>query len=275
MTASGALNLRTSGNLTLAAGAPVAGSGAGTAVTLVAGGAFTNNAGGDAIRLGGGGRFLVYSQNPASDNRGGIAYSFKQYNATLATAVQGTGNGFLYAVAPTLTLTGVAKTYDGTTAFPSGSAGYSATGTIDGDSVALAPSAGSYDTKNAGTGKTVTLSGVAAQDAIDPTGAAVFGYKLAPLAANNTIGTITRAPLTIAPTNGSKIYDGTTAAAALPTVSGLMPGDTVTGLAELYPSKNVGTYELSVAPGFSVNDGNNGAYNRAHHSRNIRQLDYQ
>src|SRR5439155_10974068 len=124
------------------------------------------------------GRFLVYSQNPASDNRGGIAYSFKQYNATLATAVQGTGNGFLYAIAPTLTLTGVAKTYNGTTAFPSGPADYSGTGTIDGDSVALAPSAGSYDTRNVGTGKTVTLSGVAAQDAVDPTGAAVFGYKL-------------------------------------------------------------------------------------------------
>jgi filamentous hemagglutinin family protein len=341
VTASGALNLRTSGNLTLAAGAPVAGSGAGTAVTLVAGGAFTNNAGGDAIRVGGGGRFLVYSQNPASDNRGGLAYSFKQYNATLATAVQGTGNGFLYAVAPTLTLTGVAKTYDGTTAFPSGSAGYSGTGTIDGDTVALAPSAGSYDTKSAGTGKTVTLAGVATQDAVDPTGAAIFGYTLAPLAANNTIGTIARAPLTlsavadtktydgttassamptvsglvagdlvtglsqifdsrnagartlsvgsgfsvtdgfgganyavttktaagaitpaaltITPTNGSKIYDGTTAAAAVPTVSGLIPGDTVTSLAEIFPSKNVGTYQLSVAPGFSVNDGNNGA----------------
>ena len=45
---------------------------------------------------------------------------------------------------------------------------------------------------------------------------------------------VTPAPLTITATTNTKIYDSTTTAAALPTVSGLVGGDTVTGLSEAY-----------------------------------------
>jgi hypothetical protein len=39
------------------------------------------------------------------DNRGGLAYDFKQYNATFGVTApaQAAGNGFLYTLAPTIT----------------------------------------------------------------------------------------------------------------------------------------------------------------------------
>jgi hypothetical protein len=72
-------------------------------------------------------------------------------------------------------------------------------------------------------------------------------------------GTITPAPLTITAVTNSKIYDGNTSAAAVPTVVGLFAPDTVTGLAETYDTPNVGSAKtLSVVSTYTVNDGNGG-----------------
>jgi hypothetical protein len=140
---------------------------------------------------------------------------------------------------------------------PPGPAGIVSTGAIDNDAVTLPPATGSYDTKNAGSGKTVTLTGLALGTAIDSTGAAVFGYQLAPLSPANTIGTITPAALTIAAAPNTKTYDGTVASSATPTASGLVAGDTLTELAESFDSRNAGSRTLSVT-GFAVGDGNGG-----------------
>ena len=73
-------------------------------------------------------------------------------------------------------------------------------------------------------------------------------------------GTITPAPLTIKATANTKVYDGTVIAGAVPTTTGLLQGDTVTGLAETYSSKNVlgnGGSDLIVST-YTVNDGNSG-----------------
>ena len=75
-------------------------------------------------------------------------------------------------------------------------------------------------------------------------------------------GTITPATLTIAATTNTKVYDGTTSAAALPTTSGLKGSDTVTGLSESYTAYSaLGTNKsvLRVNSGYSINDGNGGA----------------
>src|SRR5207247_771960 len=82
-------------------------------------------------------------------------------------------------------------------------------------------------------------------------------YKLAPLAAGNTIGTIAPAALTLAAVSTFKTYDGTTGSAT-PTVTGLVAGDAISNLAQSYDSKNAGARTLSVNPGFTINDGNNG-----------------
>src|SRR5205085_9728454 len=113
----------------------------GGAITL-AGQAFTNNAGGSALVPSSGNRFLVYSNNnPDNDTRGGLAYNFKQYRATYGvTTVQGTGNGFLYTIAPTITpslIGSVSKGYDGTTTATLAGGNYYLSGAIDGDTVTL------------------------------------------------------------------------------------------------------------------------------------------
>ena len=60
--------------------------------------------------------------------------------------------------------------------------------------------------------------------------------------------TVTPAPLTITAVSDTKTYDGTTAAAAIPIVSGLVGTDTVTGLSETFSTGDVGTGKaLSVA----------------------------
>src|SRR6185437_13286961 len=73
-------------------------------------------------------------------------------------------------------------------------------------------------------------------------------------------GTITKATLDISAASDSKTYDGTTSSSQTPTVSGLQPGDTVTGKTQAFNSKNVlglNGSTLSVT-GYVVNDGNSG-----------------
>ncbi len=73
--------------------------------------------------------------------------------------------------------------------------------------------------------------------------------------------TISPANLTITAAACTKTYDGTTSAAAIPTVVGLQGTDTVTSLTEAYASKDVlGTNGSTlVVIGYTVNDGDGGA----------------
>jgi hypothetical protein len=76
---------------------------------------------------------------------------------------------------------------------------------------------------------------------------------------NNTTGAIQARALTVTAAYNSKPYDGTTAAAAVPTITTgtLAAGDTAS-FSEAYAGKNAGT-GLTLIPSGSVNDGNNGA----------------
>ena len=184
----GALKLVAGNRLTLNAG--ITSQATGTAIEL-AGQAFTNNAGANALSTPNG-RWLVWSANPAADTRGGLSYDFKQYNASYGSStVAGSGNGFLYSLAPTLTaqLVGnVTKPYDGTTAATLAPGNYAVSGTIDGDTVALnTPTTGHYDTPGVGTGKTVTSSGLGITSA-ENGGKPVHGYQIAQ--ASGAVGTI-------------------------------------------------------------------------------------
>src|SRR5205823_12623292 len=109
--------------------------GGGDSLVVVAGGTFITTPGASALEPGAG-RWLVYSTDPAADTRGGLVYNFKQYNATYGvTVVLGTGNGFLYSIAPSITpsLIGtVTKGYDGTTTATPAGGNYSLSGAIDG-----------------------------------------------------------------------------------------------------------------------------------------------
>ncbi|MDG9924301.1 MULTISPECIES: filamentous hemagglutinin N-terminal domain-containing protein [unclassified Pseudomonas] len=184
----GALKLEAGNNLTL--NASITSQATGTAIEL-AGQTFINNVGSNALSTPNG-RWLVWSANPAGDTRGGLDYDFKQYNASYGTTtVAGSGNGFLYSLAPTLSaqLVGtVAKTYDGTTSAALSAANYALSGSIDGDAVLLnTPTTGRYDNASVGTGKTVTSSGLSIIS-VDSAGKPVYGYQIAEASGN--VGTI-------------------------------------------------------------------------------------
>ncbi len=126
----------------------------------------------------------------------------------------------------------------------------STAGLASGDTAAFSET---YNTKNAGTGLTLTPAGSVS----DGNG----GHNYAVTFVSVTTGVINKAPLTITAAANAKTYDGTTSAAATPTVAGLQgSSDTVTGLSETYDNKNAGTGKtLSVAAGYTVSDGNGGA----------------
>ena len=75
----------------------------------------------------------------------------------------------------------------------------------------------------------------------------------------NTTGSVTVRAITVAAAANTKVYDGTTAAATLPTIisGSLATGDTAT-FSEGYGTKNAGT-GLTLTPADSINDGNGGA----------------
>jgi hypothetical protein len=66
------------------------------------------------------------------------------------------------------------------------------------------------------------------------------------------------APLTITAVTNAKLYDGTTSARGIPTVTGLQGNDTVTSLAEAYTDPSPGTAKTLIVTGYTVNDGAGG-----------------
>ena len=184
---------------------------------------FINNAGSSALSVGLGKYRRIWSTNTdpfninTGDDIGGLNYAFKQYNATYGTStVLGSGNGLLYTYAPTLTvsLTGsVSKTYDGKTSASLTSDNYNLSGQANNDIVTITQTSGQYNDKNAGSGKTVTVTlsndSIAATDSNDKD---VYGYKLNKNTVSGAIGTINPKTLTLAPTVQDKVFDGTTEA---------------------------------------------------------------
>ena len=75
----------------------------------------------------------------------------------------------------------------------------------------------------------------------------------------DTTGLINQASLTITATTNTKTYDATTSAAAIPTFSGLLGSDSVTGLGEVYANANAGAGKILSVSSYTVNDGNGGA----------------
>jgi filamentous hemagglutinin family protein len=209
------------GNITLASGGTIAG---GTGVTLTAANAFINNAGASALSSATG-RWLVYSANPAGNTAGGLSAGFIQYKAAAGTApntVAAGLNGFLYALAPTVTVTGLVgtseKAYDASTGnAPLTDANLSRTGFLNGEKFSLV-GAGTYTSSDAASGIKVTASGNAANYTFtDATGTIpVFGYTLAGLNSSANIGVIDPRQLTINIVNNpTKTYNATTTATLL------------------------------------------------------------
>ena len=231
------------------------------------GGNFINLAGSGALASSASSKWHVYSFDVAGDNRGGLVYDFKQYNANYLDPVVGIGtglghgNGFIYADAPVISasLTGpITKTYNGDNLATVTAANFTSTGAIDGDSVTINNTGATYADKNAGSAKSVTASGLSL--AATNGAATVYGYQFAPTTLSANVGTIRQANLTLNASSVTKTYDGTTSAAGAVGIVGLVAGDSVSA-SQSFASKNVlGTNgsTLNVNAGYIVNDGNSG-----------------
>ena len=147
--------------------------------------------------------------------------------------------------AATLTVTGITaanKVYDGTTDATLDTSGATLVGAVAGDDVTLDASGatGTFDTKDVGTGKTVSVSGLLLSGADAP------NYVVTQ---PTTTADITAATLTVTGiTAAGKVYDGTTDATldtSGATLMGVVAGDVVTldasGATGTFDTKDVGT----------------------------------
>src|SRR5262249_12531845 len=107
-----------------------------------------------------------------------------------------------------------------------------------------------FDSKNAGA-RTLAVTGYTVND-----GNSGNNYTVATTAA---AGSISQRAITVTAQTNSKTYDGTTSAAAAPTltVGSIATGDTA-AFTEVYADKNAGTGK-TLTPTGAVNDGNGGA----------------
>ena len=235
-------------------------------ITIVSGRNFVNTIGVNVFTPGTGKNWQVWSTNPASDTRNGLVYDFKQYNAVYGSStVAGTGNGLFYSVAPVITASAVgstSKVYDGATNASVTNANLTLSGAIDGDAVALAGTlSGAYNNADAGTGKTVLISGFSLGTTTS-NGKAVYGYSLASTSASAAIGTITPKALTISGmTAVNRAYDGTTAVSLTGgTLNGLVGTETIgfSGQLAAVAVKDVGAAKAVTVSGITLANSGSG-----------------
>ena len=182
------------------------------------------------------------------------SYAISENGAT-ATSTDGSTYRFVttgtltvdpLALSGTATIIGINKPYDGTAAAAGGSAALnSLNGVINGDSVSLSATSGTYaNGANAGGTETVNLTGVML------TGSKSGDYTLGSLTYSGS-GQITPATLTV---SGTKIYDATTGFALNQlAIAGGANGETVTLTSGTgtSTSANVGTYAGSSLSGLA------------------------
>uniref|UniRef100_UPI0035CB8655 beta strand repeat-containing protein n=1 Tax=uncultured Methylobacterium sp. TaxID=157278 RepID=UPI0035CB8655 len=227
VTTSGAVSLTSAGTITLASGAGVSGA----SPVIAAGGAFVNNAGSGGVTATSG-RWLVYSADSAGDTFGGLdSANTAVWNTPAGGTVSATGNRYVFAEQPTLTITttNLSKSYgDDASASVAGAYGVgglrpAVAGAYLGDSLAAALS-GTPAVTSAGSAGTASVAGSPYTITADISGlTSPAGYAIA---AANT-GRLTVAPRAVTVT-GTRVYDGgTDAAAGILTLGNVVAGDAV------------------------------------------------
>ncbi|MFK7091388.1 YDG domain-containing protein, partial [Chromobacterium violaceum] len=222
--------------------------------------------GSDAVTLSGNGTFA--SAHVAHDGSGNVIaqnvtanYAISGADAGNYTLTQPTGlTAAIRPVTVTANISAANKTYDGTTSATLTS--QTVAGTINGETLALNAAAANFDTKDAGTGKTVTASGLTLSNG---TGLA-SDYALQSNTAATTAN-INQAHLTISGLAASdKTYDGTTGVTITNwgNLNGLVSGETLTlnhGNATFgSAASNAGTLTVT-ASGYSLANGSGKASN--------------
>lgn len=219
------------------------------------------------------GRWRVWATDPRDSQNfqpGGLVQDFTQYDAQFGQSNPlGSGNGFLFSLAPKLTLTGpsgITKVYDGTTTvtpaidldliqFTGLLAGDSLKGTFSADGV-------EYTDKNVGKSIPIAVSLDGGKlSVVDGSNRPVYGYAFKDSSQSFT-GSITPRPLTVlGVTAADKVYDGTrTATLTGGSFSGLVGTETL-GFqvgAALFDTKDAGVGKTVSASALLADGGNGG-----------------
>ncbi|WP_296746695.1 MBG domain-containing protein, partial [Mesorhizobium sp.] len=261
------VNLQTTGDLTIAAGAKVSGSNP----VLAASGKFINNRGSDAVTATSG-RWLVYAAAPTGNTFGNLnSNNTAVWNTEAGATVSATGNRYVFNYQPTLTFTSTdtTKTYGDTTmpALAYSVSGYQAgvANAYLGDSAQNAftggpslSSAGTSSTADVGSGPyAITIS---AGDL-----ASLNGYAFA----FNSAGTLTIAKRAITVTADSgqgKTYGDSDPASYTYSVSDLGNGVALSGSLDRVAGENAGTYLIGQG---TLTNANNSNYDIAYVGANF------
>ena len=167
-----------------------------------------------------------------------------------AVTLQG-ASGSITAASLTVAATGVNRTYNGNAA----ASVTLSDNRIGGDALTDGYSSASFVNKNAGTGKTVTVSGISIG------GTDAGNYTLASTSAATTAN-IAQAGLTLAASSDSRVYNAGTLSGGTVSATGFVAGDSLsTAASQSFASKNVlGTNNstLNVNAGYVIADGNSG-----------------
>ena len=189
------------------------------------------------------GKTLQVNGYTVTDGNGGANYAITTHSSAAGT---------IDKRALTATASVTDKVYDGTTAATI--SGITVGNVVAGETVSATYTGGQFADKNAGANKVVAINGLAVTAGA---GTDLNNY-VAPAAASSA-ASITPATLVVSAVTDSKTYDGTTTSNAAPTVSGLVAGDTVSGLSQTFADKNAGSNKTITASGYSISDGNGGA----------------
>ncbi len=145
------------------------------------------------------------------------------------------------------------RVYDGTkdAALNSGSAQFN--GIVAGDQLTVATATGQFNDKNAGTGKTVNITGLSLG------GSDAGNYVLASNTASNTAD-ITAKTLTAGLIAQNKVYDGNTSATASFTDNRIGTDDVQVNGTASFADKNVGTGKTVTSTGLTLSGADAGNY---------------
>ena len=163
-------------------------------------------------------------------------------------ALASTGATTQAAISPrpiTVTAAADSKTYDGT-ATATGTPTITTGDLVGGDTGAWTQS---FDTRHAGTGKTLTPAGAVSDD----NSGGNYAVTFAPAAS----GTISPLPMTVTAVTDSKVYDGTTSSDGIPQIAPApVDGDTAE-FQQAFATADAGTGK-TIVPSGAVSDGNGG-----------------
>ncbi|MFT3825166.1 MAG: DUF2341 domain-containing protein [Chitinophagaceae bacterium] len=192
-----------------------------------------------------------YSDNSAANNKTITATNLvlngapKSNYKLLTTSTNTTGNITARPVTVSLLSTpAIAKVYDGNDMATIATGNYLVSGILQGDEATLnKPAYGLYDTKHAGEGKTITVSGLQLQ------GTGANNYTLTYTTASANIGSIQKKGVNVIADSVSKVY-GAADPVFTYQITGLISGDALIVTPEREQGENAGKYIITMkSPG--------------------------